>query len=87
MNDMYAQVIFNGKTAASLPAGPVPEGLTVTCTESHWSSTTTVLDLVKFLDDKMIEEAGEHVRWVMVLESASTRGSQTIRAASGASAG
>ena len=80
--DVYAQMIFKGKTAASHPVAAVPGNMTVTHTENHWSSAGTMLELVGFLDSKI--NATEHdaeLPWVLGLDVAPVHVSKEFRAA------
>ena len=44
--DIFPQLIYIGKTKAVLLTGPVPDIMTLTYTENHWSTTDSMLELV-----------------------------------------
>jgi hypothetical protein len=81
-DDVYAQMVFAGKTAGVLPAGAVPESMTLTYTENHWSSTKTMLELAAFVDGKINATADDAERpWVMGLDVAPVHVSKEFRKA------
>lgn len=74
MPELLAQIIYNGNTTASLPSGPVPHNVRVTCTPNHWATTETM----EWLDSKM-NPHGEQTPWVLVLDVAPVHVSTEFR--------
>jgi hypothetical protein len=78
--EVYAQIVFKGKTAACHPAGLVPDELLFSHTENHWSSAETMYELVAFLDGKVNADADDAERpWCMSLDVAPVHVSTAFR--------
>eukprot|EP00971_Amphidinium_carterae_P233637 4636556-Amphidinium_carterae.2 len=73
-----AQLIFSGSTAASLPVGPLPEDITVTCTSSHWSSADSLLQFMEVIQNHIHMQDGV-VPWLCVLDCATSHTSSAFR--------
>jgi DDE superfamily endonuclease len=69
LDELLAQIIFNGKTAASLPSGPIPHNVRATCTANHWADTQTMQDLIAWVDSVLNKDSGGRP-WVLLLDVA-----------------
>ena len=46
-------MIFAGKNSAALPSGLLPPNITTACTESHWISQESLLEIVEMINEVM----------------------------------
>ena len=79
--DVYAQLIFQGKTSAVEPTNPYPTLLTTSHSESHWTTTTTTLTaFLTWLDTTVMNPDGSSTPWICFMDVCTVHVSQEFLA-------
>jgi hypothetical protein len=67
--NMLAQLVYEGKTRAVLPMGPLPRGIEVTHSHNHWATIESLELLLKQIDREMNPQ-NEKQMWILVFDVA-----------------
>ena len=68
--DVLAQIIFAGKSDRVLPPGPHQQHIRAVRSESHWSTTETLLALAGQIEEHLLAKHGEIADWVLLVDCA-----------------
>ena len=74
--DVYAQLIFQGKTSAVEPANHYPTLLTTSYSESQWTTTTILTAFLTWLDTTVMNPDGSSTPWICFMDVCTVHVSQ-----------